>query len=46
MSTFFVWFSLLERVLLIVVESRLGQKTPLEKVIWNTMFEAMLEKNV
>ena len=26
------------------MESRLGKKTPVEKVIWNTMFEAMLEK--
>ena len=26
------------------MESRLGKKTPVEKVIWNTMFESMLQK--
>lgn len=34
----------MERVLLIAVESRIGKKTPSEKVIWNSMFETIVEK--
>ena len=39
-----IGFRLLERVLLIPIESSLGQKTPEEKVTWNTMFEVMLKR--
>lgn len=52
MSGFSMWieskpivfgFRLLERVPLIVVENRLGQTTPSEKVVRSTMFNAMLK---